>query len=196
MDALLLQGMAEGMEPARIDPLISFFQTDLGQRIVQLEVSARRAMLDPSVEAAAREYLALMQDEQAPRLDMLVEFATVNDLVEANVSAALNANYAFYTGLNDAGAFGEARSEDELLREIWQQEEDIRLETELWVMSYLALAYQPLSDEEMQAYLDFSATQACLHMNAQLFAAFDIIFRIISREMGLAAAAFMAGEDI
>lgn len=188
--------MAERTPPGQIDPVVDFYGAELGQRIVSLELSAREALLEPAVEAASNEYLALLQDEGGARLDLLEEFAGVNDLVESNVSAALNANFAFYTGLNNAGGFGEIREEGEMLREIWSQEEQIRFETALWVMSYLAMAYQPLDDRELDAYIGFSRSEAGQQLNANLFHAFDELFQVISYEMGMAAAQFMIGEDL
>ena len=196
MRLLLADDMASDAPDGMIDGAIAFFETDLGQQILSLELSVREAMLDPSVEAAAQDYLAMLQDDASPRLALLEEFVEINDLVENNVSAALNATFAFYTGLNAAGAFDEIRSEDEILRDIWRQEETIRLDSDLWVMSYLAMAYQPLSDADIRRYIEFGRSAPGQQVNSALFAGFDIVFRTVSREMGFAAAQFIGGSDL
>lgn len=173
-----------------------FYVTPFGQKVVELEATARRAMLDPSVEAASNEFLAMLRDDTAPRLDLLEEFVVVNDLMEQNVTAALNSNFAFYSGLNDAGGIGEPRPHGELLEEIWGQEPQIRQDTELWIMSYLAMAFQPLSDEELRRYIDFSRTDEGQNLNIALFKAYDTLYRTISRQIGRAAGEFAAGEDL
>ena len=61
---------------------------------------------------------------------------------------------------------------------------------------YLALAYQPLSDEEMQAYQVFSEAPEGRALNAALFAAFDASFVRISGELGRAVALMVQGQDI
>ncbi|WP_163886642.1 DUF2059 domain-containing protein [Aliiruegeria sabulilitoris] len=196
MTDMLADAMAASMPEGMVEGAAAFFDSDLGQRILTLEISAREAMLQPSVESAAQDYLAMLQDDGSPRIALLEEFVEINDLVENNVIAALNASYAFYTGLNAAGAFGEFRSEEEMLRELWSQEETIRLDSGIWVMSYLAMAYQPLSDAEIERYIAFSTSTPGRQVNSVLFSGFDVVFRVVSREMGLAAAQFMGGSDL
>jgi hypothetical protein len=48
----------------------------------------------------------------------------------------------------------------------------------------------------MQAYLAFSESAAARTMNAAMFAAFDEVFRALSRDLGRAAAEMLSGQDI
>ncbi|SLN19146.1 hypothetical protein PSA7680_00686 [Pseudoruegeria aquimaris] len=187
---------AAEMPESSIAPALAYFESEEGQRIIGLEISARIAQMDESIEAASRETLETMQEQGDPRLDLLEAFSEANDLVEANVVGSLNANYAFYTGLVDGGAFAFDLTEDQILADVWQQEPEIRSDTRDWLFSYLALAYQPLSDEEVQSYIDFSETEAGQDLNRALFAGFDTMLVGISRGLGLAAARFMGGQDI
>lgn len=174
----------------------AFFGGDLGQRIVTLELEARRALVDDAVEQAAGVALDDMIASDDPRLAALRRFAETNDLVELNVAGALNANLAFYQGLSEGGAFGGPLDEGDMLAEVRAQEGDLRAQTETWLYAYLALAYQPLSDADLAAYQAFSETAAGKAVNAAAFAAFDQVFNRISRELGRAAARQMQGEDI
>ena len=132
----------------------------------------------------------------APRLALVGRFIDVNGLVDFNVSGALNANYEFYFGLVDGGAFPFEMTEEQVLADVWSQEDEIRAETEDWLYSYLAMAYEPVSDADLTAYIDMSETAAGKALNQALFAAFDVLYRQISRDLGLAAAQMVAGEDI
>jgi hypothetical protein len=184
-------------QPQAMQAIVEFFASDRGQRILTLEIEARRALLDEAVEDAARVRVDDMRADNDPRLDVLQRFAEVNDLVEQNVSGALNANLAFYAGMVEAGAFAVADlTEDEILAQVWSQEADIRAETETWLYPFLTLAYGPLPDEDMQAYVAFSETPAAQAMNAALFVAFDAVFSEISRDLGRAAAQMLSGQDI
>lgn len=183
---------SDGDVPAMLD----FFSSDLGQRIVALEISARRALLDEAVDEASRAKLEEMRETADPRLELIEEFVSTNDLVEANVTGGLNANYAFYLGLADAGALPSAMSEDEIIGEIWGQESDIREETEIWILSYLAMAYAPLTDAEVGEYIDFSETEAGRDLNRALFSGYDTVFEDVSRQLGRAAGAVLAGQDL
>lgn len=174
---------------------LAFFETPTGQKILSLEVEARRALMDDAAEAAAKEALADMEAKSAPRLEALNRFAKANDLIEMNVMGAMNANLAFYRGMADGGAL-DGLSEQDMLSEVWAQEAQVRADAEDWLWPYLALAYQPLSDEELQSYQRFSETPAGRSLNAALFAAFDEAFVQISRDLGRAAARMVQGEDI
>lgn len=183
-------------EPEAIAAMADFFGGERGQRILRLELEARRALMDDTAEEAAKVTVQDMIAEDDPRMEVLRRFADTNDLIESNVAGALNSNLAFYEGLSEGGAFEEPMTEDQMLADVWSQEPEIRADTEEWLYSYLALAYQPLSDEDMGAYQAFSETAAGQKLNSALFAAFDVVFTRISRDLGRAAARQMQGEDI
>jgi hypothetical protein len=184
-------------DPQAMDRIVGFFGTDRGQQILSLEIEARRAFLDEAVEEAAAVSVDDMRASDDPRLALLERFVAANDLIEQNVSGALNANFAFYQGMSDGGAFDDAQmTEAEMLADVWSQEPDIRAETEGWLYPFLALAYEPLSDADIEAYLAFSESQAGQAMNAALFAAFDTVFSDISRDLGRAAAEMLSAQDI
>lgn len=181
---------------SQIAAIGAFFGSELGQRVLRLEIEARRALLDEEAEAAARLAYAGMVADGGPRIAALEQFVEANDLVESNVMGALNANLAFYRGMAEAGSPADAMPQDELLAEVWAQEPDIRAETVDWLYPYLALAYKQLSDAELQAYVDFSESPAGQAVNAALFAAFDAVFVTVSRDLGRAAVVQMQGQEL
>jgi hypothetical protein len=183
-------------DPEALAGALDFFGSDSGQRILTLEMEARRALLDKSVEDAARARVEEMRAEDDPRMATLDRFVTANDLIEANVQGALNANLAFYRGMVEAGGMGEAVDEGQMLSDVWSQEEDVREETRVWLYAYLAMAYDPLSDDELDAYIAYSESPQGQRLNAALFAAFDAVFVQVSRDLGRAAALQMMGQDI
>lgn len=196
MDATVRARFDTALEGVDLAPAEDFFGSERGRRIIRLEVTARRALLDDSVEQASLERLDEMIVAGDPRIDALKEFAEVNDLVESNVMGAMNSNYAFYVGLADGGSFFGALSEGEILADVWGQEEAIREDTEEWLYSYLAMAYQPLSDDDLDAYIAFSRTEEGQAVNRALFVAFDEMFVEISRALGLGASQFLSGQEL
>ena len=182
--------------PSGITEMQAFFASDLGQQVLTLELEARRALLDDATEEAAKAAWAELQGSEGARLDLLERFSATNDLIESNVMGALNSNLAFYQGMTEGGAFGPEMTEDQMLAEVWGQEADIRAQTADWLFSYLTLAYGPLSDEDLDRYIAFSASPAGQQLNAALFAAFDDVFTPISKALGVAVARQMQGQDI
>ncbi|MBV1902089.1 MAG: DUF2059 domain-containing protein [Marinosulfonomonas sp.] len=187
---------ADALEDVDLVPALAFFQSDLGRRITALELSARLALLDSGVEDASKERLEQMRADNDPRVGLLANFIAANDLLDSNVVGALNSNFAFYTGLSDGGAFPSPLSQDQMLSEVWSQESTIRDDVEEWLFSFLSLAYQPLSDADLQAYIDISKTPNGQALNNALFVAFDGMFEQISRALGLAVAQVMVAQDL
>jgi len=181
---------------AEVPQITAFFGSDLGQRVLRLEVDARRAMLDPAVEEAAKQVFADLGSADPGRLAALTAFVEANDLIESNVMGAMNASLAFYQGMAEVGAFQDVMPEDQMLADVWAQEPEVRAETVDWLFPYLALAYRPLSDADLQAYQDFSESPAGQAVNTALFAAFDAVFVAVSRDLGRAAARQMQGQEL
>jgi hypothetical protein len=190
---------AANLNSAHLADAMAFFQSPLGQRIISLEISTREAMLDENIEAAAQDVWADMQASPLPaqtqRTSLLNDIAAANDLIESNVAAALNGNFAFYQGLIDAGAV-DGLSPDDMLADVWAAEPQVRTDMQDWLFPFLAMAYAPLNDAELQSYIDFAQTAAGRALNGALFAAFDALGAVQSRGMGLAAGRLMAGQDI
>lgn len=183
-------------DPATADAMQGFFGSALGQRIIALEVEARRTLLDDAAVETATDVWTRLQADKAPRAGQIERFAQANDLIESNVMGALNANFAFYRGMAAGGAFAQPMSEADMLAEVWAQESAIRQETADWLYPFLTLAYQPLTDTELDSYIAFSDSAAGKKANAAIFAAFDAMFVHISQELGQSAARVMAGQAI
>ncbi|MEM9473884.1 MAG: hypothetical protein AAGA71_01230 [Pseudomonadota bacterium] len=189
-------GMADALADTDVAPLLEFFTSERGRAIISFEVSARQALTDPDIEAAAQEKLEIMRADGDERLDLIEEFVDANDLIGSNLMGAMNSNFAFYQGLSDGNGLPEELTEEQMLIDIWDREDEVRAETETWVYSYLAMAYQPLSDADLEAYVDLSESDAGRALNRALFSSFDEMYSTISRALGLAAAQYIVGQDI
>ena len=174
--------------------LQSFFNGPAGRHIVSLELSARRAMIDDSVEEAARDAFRDAEAEDTDRLAQITAFVEANDLLEANVEGALNASFQFYRGLVDGGAL--ALSESDILADVWSQEPETRVETREWLYGFLLMAYGPLEDDTLQDYIDLSSSPEGQALNRALFAGFNRMYDEISYALGLAAAQQMKSQDL
>ena len=183
-------------DPETLGDILAFFGSDLGQRVVGLEIDARRAFLDEANEEAARVAAENRFAARDPKVDLIKGFIEAGDLVEMNVAGSLSGNLAFLTGMSETGLYGDAMPADQLLSDTWAQEDQIRDDTTAWLYAYLGLAYDPLTEAELQAYVDFMKTPAGQRLNAALFVAFDRVFREISHDLGRAAGLAMMGQDI
>lgn len=183
-------------DPAAIEAASRFFGSDLGQRILTLELDARRAMIDDDVSEAAEVTAEKMKAARDPRLRLVRKMIEAADLVEMNVAGALSANLAFARGMAETLPSARSQPAEDMLGEIWAQESGIRASTTTWLYSYLVMAYAPLSDAELQSYVDFWTAPEGKAVNAALFAAFDAAFVPISEELGQAVGAMSQSRDI
>ncbi|CUH62466.1 hypothetical protein TG4357_00122 [Thalassovita gelatinovora] len=175
-------------------PLLDFFASETGQKIVALEVQTRRAFLDEAVSDKALELFHERQEPYDPHLQAIADYVEANELIEYNVTGALNSNFMFYRGLVEGGAF--AMSEQDILREVWTGEDDTRVETRDWLFSFLMVAYEPLNVEAIASYVDLSKTTEGQALNRALFAGFDEMYKAISLSLGMALARQMQGETL
>lgn len=186
----------EIFDAEELDSLIAYFTSETGMKLIEGEVLARRAFMEDGVEEAANDIYTQRLAEEHPRLEQLDAFISANGLIDLNVAGALNSNFAFYRGLTDGGAFEVELPEELMLAEVWGQEPEIRANSTLWLYSYQLLAYDGVSDEDLQSYIDLSRTDAGRRLNRALFAAFDVVFEDVSYDLGRAASVFMTGDDI
>ncbi|MDA7429802.1 DUF2059 domain-containing protein [Primorskyibacter aestuariivivens] len=200
MEETVRAGVAAAWEEGQgdLETLTAFFADDAGQRVVQLEISARDAMSETGIEEAARLAWRVEadkpEDEQDPRLELIAEFVESNDLIEANVVGAMNSSYAFYLGLVEGGAF--EMTEEDILREVWSTEAENREDTREWLFGYMMMSYRPLEVEALAAYVDMAKSEDGRALNRALFAGFDRMYSDISYALGLALAQQMTAQDL
>lgn len=193
-DAALAAELAA--DPEAIAQMLAFFGSPRGQRIVTREIEARRSLMDIAAKEAAEVAADKLATARDPRMGLIKRLVDAGDLLEMNVAGSMGGSLAFTQGMADAGLYGDQMTEAQMLSDVWGQEDQIRADTQTWLNSYLALAYQPLSDADLEAYIGFSQTPAGEKLNAALFSAFDQVFRQVSLDLGHAAARVIMGSNI
>lgn len=196
MEQVVQADFTAALEGTDVDAMLAFFTSEPGQTFAALEISAREAFLDSDVEEASKEAAAIASMDETQHYLLVKDFIDANDMIEANVVAAMNANYAFYMGLLDGGGLGNDLTEDQVLVDVWAQEDEIRAGTSEWVYSVLMLAYQPASATDLETYVAFARTDVGQDLNRAIFAAFDDMFIGISGALGRASSEFMIGADL
>lgn len=187
--------MSDILGEADLTPILAFLESDQGARIMALEVSARRAFIDPEMEELATELFADAEDSQPELYRQVAEFTAVTDLVAQNVEGAFRSNAAFALGAHEAGAFPGV-SVDQLIAQMWQGDDAVEAEVSAWLYAYLMTAYRPLPSEDLAAYIAFSETESGQMLNAAIMGAFEALFVDVSYDLGSAAGRFMAQQEL
>ncbi len=150
-----------------------FAASELGARVLRLEITAREALLEDSVDTLAREALAEARAAEpgsplAERLELVRARIEANNLVELNVTLGLNTTYAYYAGMM-AGAALPGLTEQDILPMVWAQEEAVRADVTDWIESYFLMAYHPLTDAELRDYVTYAASARLCDLCGQSF---------------------------
>lgn len=177
-----------------VEEVITFFAGSRGTQIIELENAARRTIQDPDVEEAARARARDLEGSDDARLALITRYVATGDMISRNVTSAINSNYQFFRGLVDGGAF--EMSEEEMLKEAAGDLDEVTADTSEWLYGYLLLAYHPLQDADLEAYIAFADTPAGQALNRALFNGFGKAYEDISYALGRAVALNMTAEEL
>lgn len=177
-----------------LEPIVSFYESDLGHKIAKLELDARKAITDDAVLSAAGDMWAEL-DPQSQRAQLIEDYVTVNDLIELNVVGSMNSDIAYFRGFSAHAQEGMGLNETDIMREVWAGEPEARAQVMEWVYGFSALAYQPLDEDEFDAYIAFGKTDAGRALNTAIFAAFDNVYADLARGLGAGTALLMQTFD-
>ncbi|WP_420587134.1 DUF2059 domain-containing protein [Ruegeria sp.] len=175
----------------QLDRAILFFESDLGQTITSLEISARAALADETIEEMAED--AYKNGDRSSETYRLVdEYIQINNLVDENVKNSISADFHFFRGMSQ----GIGADEEELLAQLLDQKDRITEDTETWLYSFFLLAYRPLEDAEMRENIAFSRTETGKAINHALFESFDRMFDVIYFQLGQAVAGVLKSSEL
>ncbi|MCB6177614.1 DUF2059 domain-containing protein [Rhodobacter sp. Har01] len=185
----------QGQE-ATIPAAAAFFASELGQRILALEIDARRALIDVAVEEAAEVAAQNLRDRRDPRLRLIRDLIAAGDLVETGVAGTLTAQLAFSDGLAEGSPPGLVRPRQDRIQDIWSDEAAVRGETGAWLIRFMVQAYAPLSEEDLRAYVRFSETPEGRAVTAALSRAMEAALVPVSHDLGRLTARFASSRQI
>ncbi len=194
MEDRVFADFVDALEGSDVDAMLAFYESGLGAQSVRYETDARRAFSDKDIEDAA--YRAADMATGSYRQERLTDLLDANDIIEQNVAYGLSDNYAFFLGLLDGGALDGQTTQDMILEDVWAQEDEIRTETLRWMLAFLTVAYDPLTDEDLEELIAFARTDAGQGVNRALFVAYDQLYQDISRMLGLQAAQMMKLSEL
>ena len=103
MQEVVTERLDAALEGADLVAIISYFESAEGQRILALELDARRAFMEVETEEAAMIRYDEAVEAGAHIVGQIETLIADSDLLERNVAGGLNANLMFYRGMADAG---------------------------------------------------------------------------------------------
>ncbi len=151
----ILDALDGSLSASEIDEATMFLTSDLGARVTELEVAAQAPGLSAIVEAEGAEILADLIAEQAPRLDEYTRMIEALGAVDSQVAAAMNLNFAIYSGMSQSGKLPYQLSEAEILGLLAAQQDQMRAQIRDHTYINMAYTYRDLPDQDLSGYIDF-----------------------------------------
>ncbi|MEL6884272.1 MAG: hypothetical protein AAFP87_07160 [Pseudomonadota bacterium] len=182
MEAELRAAMTAALDPAAARQALVFFESDQGTRIIELEVEARRAMVDDALEEAAK----AAADNAG---DAVLRLLSVRDLVDGNTDIAVAAQAAFFDGLAFASGTSD-RPDIESRRGV------IAEETRQWLTGYYMLVASALPEDDFDTYIAFWETEVGQAVDDAMYAAFETSYVSLSYGLGQAVGRLMPQNDL
>ncbi len=167
MDDFMRNGLVEMLPKEKAEVALRFFSQGLGAQAALLETSARSAISNDEVEAAAVQMAKDAKSGNTARYSMLERNIKDLELVELNMTGAFSAQYAFFTNLSALDDM--PLSNDDIVALLLESEEEMRQDIVDWLMGFTHMAYRPLSDDELKTYLNFLSSDVGKILNKTLF---------------------------
>ncbi|MDA5095722.1 hypothetical protein O2N63_16645 [Aliiroseovarius sp. KMU-50] len=187
MSRQVREGMSLALADRDISKVLGYYESKIGQKVIDLEISARRSYLSPGIDEMAREIWD-WGAKDSPHAELIRRYVEDADLIERNVAGALNSNLAFLQAFSDETPEEEFRMDEQMiLNEVLKEEAQLRLDTTEWLYGYLSMAYAPLSVAELQELVEISVSPQGQLLNSVLFKGFDPMFIEVARALGHAA---------
>ena len=181
--SVALDRRLEKVDPAEVWSAIAFAASPFGQRVTELQLSARRMMTDPVAADAAGAAFDIAAARSDPRADRIRRLVAADGLAEASVAYAMTNTLAFLAGM-DRGVPGSVGTEDERIAHVWAQEAEQRAMQAGWAETMLFLALAPLSDSEIEALARHVASPASRRWDGMIEASYGDAMALIMNEMG------------
>lgn len=175
--------MGDALDPAVAEQALLFFESDLGVRIIELEVQARQAFIDDAVEAAAKA-------TPATQGEAVTVYLTIRDLIERNTDVAVAAQAAFLEALTEASGRNDDPPDMDQLRA------RIQSDTESWLRGYNALVQSAMTEDEIAIYTAFWDTEVGEAIDDALFLAFGQSYTTLSYALGQAAGRLVPQNEL
>lgn len=145
---------------SELQVLSGFFRSDFGKRITAIEAGVQQ--LPVSEQLAARDKGLAILAEQVPGNRRARQIDDIMMLVSADISRAVlgEAMRAMMLSMATSGATGDIEIPwEEIDAQLAQILPSVELEVLTTQRAIIAYAYQALSDDELDIYLDFLATE-------------------------------------
>ncbi|SFG36322.1 hypothetical protein SAMN04488039_101620 [Sulfitobacter dubius] len=154
MHDMAMDILAETLSDDLLDHAASFYASDLGTRLVDVENKAHMTEDDGLKAESGAAIIAGLEQIDSPRLETLRRLNVASDVEEISVRAIQEVQIRFLLAAAGAGVI-ELQMEEPDLREVMRaQADDLGAQIAANALANAAYTYQSFSDDDLAAYAD------------------------------------------
>lgn len=180
--ALFRQAFEARLSDEDIATLVDAFGAPFAARVVGLEVTARAAISEEDIEAAAIEMVNEVMTSDRDRIAVIDQIIEVNDLIALNLDGGEVILLEFYKTL----ATGNVRGIDYavIAEEIQSQRQERRDDLIEWLRAFFVMAYSDLNDDELLQVLALYESEEAQKAIGAMFEVFNLVEIEAMRKLG------------
>lgn len=179
----VLDQMHERLDDVDLSAALEFYESDLGVRLVEAEITSRAQISNPDIHARMEQEALTALTEDAPHLKGVRQLIEVNDLIGRNVENGMNSRLALLRGI-----YADRIDDSELTSMVMDDYEDTERSTRDWVYTFMNAAYSSFTQEELLEFAEFLESDAGQDVTNAAFDAFGTVFVQNSAALGQAVA--------
>ena len=161
--------------------MLAFLDSDLGKRATRLEEQASTPeMMKEAQENAAAYFLQV----PGARVAKLMRLARAVEIGDASASMMINVAAALAYGAAVSAPNGDEREAKELRKQLQAKKPEMAEAMYQYFVKFFAYIYRPLSDEDLDRYIEFAQTPAAKHFTQVTQKAFNVAFEDGALEAG------------
>ena len=169
--AVGLAVVAKGLDPADVAALARWYASPTGQRITALEEAAATTQTDP--RSVLQDGGTLLAQLPAARRQLMAQLVETTRAAQFMTQLTINTALAAHKGMASVPGAQTGPSAEQLLAALEGQRPALLQNLTTFAMASFALAYAPLSSQELTAYISFLGTGAGRQFNDLGAQAFD-----------------------
>lgn len=180
----LVTRMTGQLSDAEVNDILAFLASDVGRTVTKMEIEAQDPSIADGVDLAGAQIAADLKQKAPERIAAYQNMLDAIDAVESGVTTALNMNFAVLSGMAASGRMSYQMSEAEILALIAAQEDMIREQVRTSAMENAAFTYRDLTDDDLEAYVGFLASDVGRKLYSVMNSAADDIMAERGRAFG------------
>ena len=167
----IFQRMLGKVADAHLDEVIAFYRSDVGQRMVRLEVASAAPGEAERIQMEGPELYRRAAEDDPDRVEFYDRIAESIGLEDLMTAMTMNMSYAMISGMAGSAALPQALTDEQIIAIVNAQADQMREYVRDFVRGMFAYTYRDASKRDLAAYAEYAETEAGRAFNEAMVAA-------------------------